>query len=72
MGLVVASEGYGIAIALPGVGRKIHAVGVQTVYETITSNDRVIVARANPVVGSGGPMQINPGGHADCIPSVQL
>ena len=56
-------NGHTVAVALPGVGREIDAVGMKPLNATIARNDGVIVPRANPVVTGGSPVEIEGGGH---------
>ena len=58
-----AGEGHAVAVAAVGVGRQIHAVGMQPVHPSVAADDRVIVPRPNPVVAGGRPVQINDGSH---------
>lgn len=58
-----AGEGHGIAVARPGVGRQIHAGGMQPVHPAVAADDHVIVAGPDPVVAGGGPVQVDRGGH---------
>ena len=62
-----AAEGHVVGVAPVGVGRQVHAVGMQTLDAAITGHDRVVAALTHPAVGGGRPMQVDGGRHAGTV-----
>ena len=56
-------EGHAVAVACPGVGRQIHAVGVQPVNGAVSTDDCVVMTWSDPVVSRRCPVQVDRRGH---------
>ena len=64
-------QGDAVAIAAVGVSRQIHVVIMQPVHTAITADDRVIVPRADPVLGRCRPVQVERWGHGPRMATIQ-
>jgi len=64
-------ERNAVAVAAVGVSRQIHVVIMQPVHTAITADDRVIVPRADPVVGRCSPVQVERRGHGPRMATIQ-
>ena len=66
-----AGDGHAVALAAVGVGRQIHAVGMQPVHPAVATNNRVVLPWPDPVVAGGRPVQIDDGSHGSTNASLQ-